>query len=207
MTSGRKGFQLIDLMRRFRPLFLASGFLAVLACASPMRIHTDRDSSANFSAYRTFAWIGPGPLARAKQGSENKSAVSALDDKRIRGAVNRILEARGYRLVAKPAEADLVVAYSVGAEDKVRVHETPMMGPIYPYPASYRYGAWYGGSTVSVQQYTQGTLTLEFYARKTEQAVWVGWASKRLSRSDDSQELISEAVTKILANFPSRPRG
>ncbi len=172
-----------------------------------MRIHSDRDPKANFGAYRTFAWIGPAPLARAKQGSENTSFVSALDDKRIRGAVNRILETRGYRLVDNAAQADLVVAYSVGSEDKVRVHETPMMAPIHPYPASYRYGSWYAGSTVRVQQYTQGTLTLEFYDRKTEQAVWVGWASKRLSRSDDSQELISEAVTKILANFPSRPRG
>ena len=35
-----------------------------------------------------------------------------------------------------------------------------------------------------------------------EQAIWVGWASKRLSRNDDSQKLINEAVCKILVGFP-----
>lgn len=190
-----------------RPIVLIFGVLFLLACATPMRIRTDRDPKADFSAFHTFAWIGPGPLARAKEGSGTPSVVSALDDQRIRGAVNRVLETRGYRLVDAPAKADLVVAYSVGAEDKVRVHESPMIGAAYPYPASYRYGAWYGGSTVSVQQYTQGTLTLEFYDRQTEHAVWVGWASARLSKRDDPQELISEAVRKILANFPTRPRG
>ena len=56
-----------------------------------------------------------------------------------------------------------------------------------------------------MQQYTEGTLTLEFYDRASEQAVWVGWASKRLSRVDDSQALISEAVAGILAHFPAAP--
>ena len=190
-----------------RPLVLLFTTLALLACATPMQIRTDRDPKADFSAFQTFAWIGPGPLARAKEGSGKPGVVSALDDQRIRGAVNRVLETRGYRLVDAPAKADLVVAYSVGAEDKVRVHESPAIGAVYPYPARYGYGSWYGGSTVSVQQYTQGTLTLEFYDRQTEQAVWVGWASARLSRRDNPQELISEAVRKILANFPTRPRG
>ena len=55
---------------------------------------------------------------------------------------------------------------------------------------------------MSVQQYTEGTLSLDVYDRKTEQAVWVGWASKRLSRNDDSQKLINEAVSGILMQFP-----
>jgi len=191
-------------LRQLRSFLLALGFIGLLACVSPIRVHFDRDRAADFSAYRTFAWVGPPPLARAKQGSETASFVSAIDDQRIRRAVDQSLKSRGYRLVASPAEADLVVAYSVGSEEKVRVHESPTMSTSYPYPVRYRYGAWYSGSTMRVQQYTEGTLTLEFYDRKTEQAVWVGWASKRLSRRDDPQELISESVSKILANFPAR---
>ena len=184
--------------------FLVAGSLALLACASPIRTHVDRDKAADFGVYRTFAWVGPAPLARAKEGSTTPSFVSAIDDQRIRQAVDKDLQARGYRLVESPASADLVVAYSVGSEEKVRVHESPMRATIHPYPTHYRYGPWYAGSTVQVRQYTEGTLTLEFYDRRTEQAVWVGWASKRLSRTDDSQELISRAVNKILADFPAR---
>ena len=179
--------------------------LAFLACASPMRVQVDRDSSANFAAYRTFAWIGPAPLTRAEQGSGKKSFVSAIDDQRIRKAVDSALEARGYRPVAKRADADLVVAYSVGSQEKVRVYNSPVAPPINPYPTSYRYGNWYGGSSVSVHRYNEGTLTLEFFDRKTQEAVWVGWVSKRFTRNDDTQALVSEAVSKILAQFPARP--
>ena len=180
--------------------------LLFVACAAPMSIHYDRNVKVDFQSYVTFAWVGPAPLVRARQGSDSKSFVSPLDDQRIRGAVNRLLEARGYRFVNAIDEADLVVAYSVGSEEKVRVRETPMVAPVYPYPARYQYGSWYSGSTVRVHQYSEGSLSLEFYDAKTEEAVWVGWASKRLSRRDDSVELISEAIGKILARFPRRPR-
>lgn len=184
---------------------LALGALVLLSCATPIRTHFDRDAAADFSAYRTFAWVGPAPLARAKQGSGATSFVSAIDDQRIRRAVEADLEARGYRRVDSAEQADLVVAYSVGSEDKVRVHESAMRTTLYPYPARYRYGPWLNDSNVIVQQYTEGTLTLEFYDRKSEQAVWVGWASRRLSRSHDPEALISAAVAGILANFPAAP--
>ena len=173
-----------------------------LACASPIRTSFDRDPTADFSQYRTFAWVGPEPLARAKQGTGSRNFVSGLDDQRLRRAVDRTLQARGYTLVQNADEADLAVAYSVGSEEKVRVHQTPTSMTTYPYPGRYRYGSWYAGSTVNVQQYTEGTLSLEVYDQKTEQAIWVGWASKRLSRNDDSQKLINEAVSKILVGFP-----
>ncbi len=182
-------------------LSCAFGCLA-LACANPIRTSFDLDPTADFSQFRTFAWVGPAPLARAKQGTGAQSFVSALDDQRLRRAVDRDLQAKGYTLVQNADEADLAVAYSVGSEEKVRVHQTPTSITTHPFPRRYRYGGWYTGSSVSVQQYTQGTLSIEVYDQKTEQAVWVGWASKRLSRSDDSQRLINEAVSKILVKFP-----
>ena len=191
--------------RRLYWLIVVLGCFALLSCASPIRTHFDRDAAADFSAYRTFAWIGPAPLARAKRGSGAASFVSAIDDQRIRRAVEKDLQARGYRLVDSAEKADLVVAYSVGSEEKVRVHESPMRTTLNPYPTRYRYGPWLTDSNVIVQQYTEGTLTLEFYDRASEQAVWVGWASKRLSRVDDPQALISEAVAGILVNFPTAP--
>ena len=42
--------------------------------------------------------------------------------------------------------------------------------------------------------------------RATRQAVWVGWASKRLSKSDDSEEILGRAVSAILEEFPAPSR-
>ena len=85
---------------------------------------------------------------------------------------------------------------------ETRVRQNPGMSSVY-YP-SYGYGAWYGGSTVSVQQYTEGSLAIEFWDRRSRQAVWVGGASKRLSKADDSKETIREAVRLTLEPFPPR---
>ena len=66
-----------------RLLFLSCAFVCLaLACASPIRTSFDRDPTADFSQFRTFAWVGPAPLARAKQGTGSQSFVSALDDQR-----------------------------------------------------------------------------------------------------------------------------
>ena len=67
----------------------------------------------------------------------------------------------------------------------------------------YSSSGWYGGSSVRVSTYTEGTLALEFYDRETRHAVWVGWASKRLSKSDDSEKIIGKAVAAILEEFPA----
>ena len=191
---------------RNKPLLSAAFLVAVwtLSCASSIKTGFDVDPSADLSHYKTFAWIGPGPLTKAKSGMNTASFISPLDDQRIRSSVNRTLEKMGYWLAVPPDEADLIVAYSVGSEDKVRVHQSPGRATtIYPYGGGYRYGSWHSTSSVIVQQYQEGTLSIELYDGKTEQAVWVGWASKRLSRSDDSRAVISEAVSKILQEFPS----
>ena len=187
---------------RLQFIFFFSCAVATLSCATPIKTSFDRDAAADFSQYRTFAWVGPKPLARAKQGTTSPSFVSALDDQRLRRAVDRTLKGKGYTLVPEANQADLAIAYSVGSEDKVRVHQSMGVATVHPYPGRYSYGSWYSGSTVNVQQYTEGTLSIEAYDQKTEQAVWVGWASKRLSRNDDSQKLINEAVSKILTPFP-----
>ena len=114
---------------------------------------------------------------------------------------DRFVQNQGY-VAADISNADLIVTYGVGSEEKVRVTETP--GRSSYYRGGYRYGTWYGSSTVNVQQYTEGTLTVEFFDRRTKHAVWVGWGSKRLSKSDERDEVIREAVQKILAPLPGR---
>jgi hypothetical protein len=193
---------------RNKPLLFAAFLLVVwaLSCASSIKTGFDVDPTADLSRYKTFAWVGPGPLSKAKSGVNTVSFISPLDDQRIRASVNRTLESLGYWLAVPPDVADMVVAYSVGSENKIHVHQSPGMATtVYPYGGRYRYGGWHSTSNVSVQQYTEGTLSIELYDEKTEQAVWVGWASKRLSRSNDSQAVISEAVSKILKEFPSAP--
>ena len=70
-----------------------------------------------------------------------------------------------------------------------------------------RYGAWGASSSLHAYSYTEGTLRIEFFDRATKQAVWVGWASKRLSESEDRQAVVREAVTAILEPLPAPAPG
>jgi hypothetical protein len=179
---------------------LISFVLGLLACAGPIKTSHDFDSEVDFTRFRTFAWISSDSIIGPSAGTSVRY-VSPIDEQRIRRAVDSEMAKKGYRQV-ELAASDLVVSFAIGSEEKVRVQETPGRGTVYTRP--YGYGSLYRGSTVRVTTYTGGTLGLEFFDRVSKQAVWVGWGSKRLSERDDSGEVISEAVAKILLPFPSQ---
>jgi hypothetical protein len=179
---------------------LVSWVLVLAACASPIHTSHDSDPEADFGRYRSWAWISEQPLIEPTPGVGN-TYVSPLDDKRIRRAVESQLAGKGYRSTTLD-EADLVVSFTIGSEQKVKVSDTPGMSTVYT--RGYGYGSWYGTSPVSVRTYTEGTLALQFFERESQSAVWVGWASKRLSQQDESEEVLDRAVSMILEPFPSR---
>jgi len=188
-----------------RPFVACIAGMAVLlgaACTSPIKTAYDSDPEADFARYKSYAWIKDGPLIGPSVGEAGSSYISPIDDQRIRAGVEGELATKGYSKAASREGADLIVSYSIGTQEKTRVRQDPGRSSVY-YPG-YGYGGWYGGSTVSVQQYTEGTLAIEFWDRRSKQAVWVGWASKRLSKSDDSHETIRQAVTMTLEPFPPR---
>jgi hypothetical protein len=173
-----------------------------LACASPIRTEHDASPSADFSRYATFAWIGESPLAPAAGGSGSGGEPRRVDEGMIRSAVEAELEARGYRSAPSDA-ADLLVAFEVGSEKKVV--EEPVAGRATVYTAGYSHGSWYRSAPVRTRTYTEGTLSLDFFDRGSREAVWVGWASKRITGADEPGPLIREAVRRILEDFPARP--
>ena len=140
--------------------------------------------------------------------------INPLNEQRIRAAVESELAAKGYRQVPID-QADFVVAFSLGARDRVRVRQ-------YYNDFGYRYHGFHRGfsrfnsfgrfgafgpgygSTVSVRTFTEGTLVVDIFENTHKEAIWHGSASKRLSRENGTAELIDEAVMALLAEFPNR---
>ncbi len=196
----------MSLAQSRRSLVCIAGMAVLLgtACVSPIKTAYDSDPEADFSRYQSYAWIKDEPLIGPSVGEGRSIYISPIDDQRIRAGVEGELAAKGYSKAASREQADLIVSYAISTQEKTRVRQDPGRSSVY-YPG-YGYGGWYGGSTVSVQQYTEGTLAIEFWDRRSKQAVWVGWASKRLSKSNDSKETIRQAVTMTLEPFPARAR-
>jgi hypothetical protein len=187
-------------MRAMTAVALGAATWLLLACASPIETAYDQSPQADFSRYATWAWIGESPTAAPVPASVR--AARRVDEGMIRRAVEAQLAARGYRL-APADEADLLVGFELGKEQKTVVEPVPGRSTVYT--GGYSYGTWYRSAPVRTRTWTEGTLSLDFFARESHQAVWVGWGSKRITGLDQPEPLIQDAVARILKDFPARP--
>ena len=156
---------------------------------------TDYDKSFNFSGYHTFSWISTSPLV------SKSPEVSPLAEGRIENAVKSVLSQKGFRFVDDPANADFVLAFTLGARQQVRVTSNP-------YAAGYGTGPYMWGGpyyqNIDVREFTQGRLAIDIFDVKEKQPVWHGHATKSISSSDqkNAEALINKAVAAILKDFP-----
>ena len=177
---------------RALPLFAA---LAVTGCAT-MQAGSDSYPAADFSDYRTFAWVSDSPLI---QSESQRVAISPLDVRRIREAIERELNGKGFTLVAESEAPDFALSFTVGARDMISMSDYPEA-----YRGNWRWGAPYYWPNVDIYMYTEGMLAIDVFDKATSQPVWHGWARKQIVSADidDPQTAIDAAVREILKDFP-----
>ncbi len=180
--------------------FVLTAMAAVLlAGCSSFDTSSDYDPSTDFLRYRTFA---------VKKDAKIPGDVLAENDftqKRVFAAIESVLMSKGLRMVS-PDEAELIVMSYAGVKDKVNLNT-------YGYATGGywgRYGYGYpGGMAYSTQtvatHYTEGTLHIDILDQTKKELVWKGWGTGVISDARSPQEreqLIGEAVTEVLDNFP-----
>ncbi len=186
--------------------------LSISACATTLKSSVDVADHAEFGALKTYAWITDQPFFTSSAASPE--VINPLNEQRIRAAVEAQLQNKGYRQVSID-QADFVVAFTLGARQRVRVQQyyNDFGYNYYGYHHGFsrfgrfrRFGRGFGGfgSSVSVRTFTEGTLVVDIFENTEKEAIWHGSATKRLSRDNGALELIDEAVTVLLAEFPDR---
>jgi hypothetical protein len=184
-------------------LLLAASIVAVASCSTSSGITTfhDYNPSVDFASYRTWSFMSARPMIVAA----TTGAVNPLLEDRIMRAIGSEMDRKGFRQVEDPESADVVISFTVGSRDQVRIDQ---------YPASYRmgygryhrgygYGASYGTET-RVRQYTEGQLAIDIFDVENHTPAFHGSASKRLTSSDrdNPEALISSVVIEALLGFP-----
>ena len=173
------------------------GLLAVVLTAgcSSTRVNSDFNESADFSSYRTWAFMSETPLLIAEAAS-----VNPLVQGRVMNATRAALTAKGYAFVENRQRADFVVSFTLGARDKIRVTSYPTA---YRSPGRWGWGAAYH-SDVDVRKYVEGTLAIDVFDVKQKRPVWHGWAVRTISAADrrNPAPVINETVAAILDEFP-----
>ena len=171
--------------------------LGLSGCAS--RIRSDFDRDVVFSHYHTFDWLAPPVRASEEElraDLEGPFMRNSLLDKRIRAAVNRNLEARGFRYL-EGGESDFRLNYHVTFKDKLIGS-----GANFGYFGHYYRRGFSSGFNWSVRQYQEGTIIIDIVDRATDQLVWRGWLTGRNADGNYDEAEISRAVDKILKRFP-----
>ena len=157
-------------------ILLLLGF--VLMSCSTISVRTDYDHEADFAKYQTYKWM-PDPKKRI-----GRDKPDSLLDKRIRRAVEREMETKGYRFIQRGRTDALIVSH-IAVRNKVDID---------------RYGYW--GRRVHVHRYREGSIILDIVDAKTKELVWRGVAQGTVSYLQGDPERVNEAVSKILERYP-----
>ena len=191
---------MMTLMRRIG-LVLALATLA--GCASAPKVGVDHNPAYDFTSKTRFAVLRPEAAIAATSG-RGAPVMNDLIAERLTNAIEASLRARGYTIVPT-TQADMFVTFFVTAEDRTDIH-TYNSGFGYRRCWDPLMCAGWANPEVTVQQYTVGTLLIDFIDPVTGSLQWRGTTSKRLPSKPPSpeqrDETAHEVVQAIIDQFP-----
>jgi len=179
---------------------VAVAALALSAAACGPNISRDRDASVPMPAAATWSWGTRDTVSRYEM---DPAAQNPMLHQWVQGAMEREMEARGFRQVGSPGEAVLVVTYHIGLKRDTELQTTSTGVSMYG-----GYGGWYGGygwgmygaptygsSTTREVEYATGGLLVYIRDRATGRVAWRG-----LFKSDvhDPNQIHMEGVTNAV---------
>jgi len=181
----------------FRSIFRGLGLLTLVAilagCASGPNIVTNSDPSADFMNLRTFGFMQPL--------STDRGATQTLLSTQLIAATTDELQMRGWR--HEPNNPDVLINFLLETQEQIRSRNTS--ASVSTMHRSGRYGGWGASmSTPTIEQTTQGALSIDMIDPSRNQMIWEGTATNRVTdrMRQNQEEAVHTFVTAILAQFP-----
>jgi hypothetical protein len=188
---------------RFLSAVVVSGLL-LAGCASTA--HVEKDETANFSKYHSYAWVESS--ATEGDSSMNKVKVSDLTERRIREAVNAELAKSGWK--ESKNRPDVLLSYDVMVENNLKeesnpVYSEPTTRYVYnPYSRrwiSIYYPSQFLGYDRDQHHVKEGTVTVSVIDARTEKTVWQGWTTDEVNSRNLTSKEVQNAVKSIFRKF------
>ncbi len=172
------------------------------ACSSLPKVYSDFDKQYDFSANKTFSWAGDTPIY-----VNSDYVISPFTTDTLEQVAIAELASKGYTYVNDSSSSDFLVAFTIGARDKLVIRESiaPLTN-IERWTWGHQYYRVDSLRTEqSLNQYVEGTLAIDIFDTKHKKPVWHGYGKQRLSSKElkGTTESLPSAVKLILANFPS----
>jgi len=175
-------------MKAIKMFFVLFSIGFTVSCSTTYNVTYDYDPQANFSDLKTFDWMQV----------PEKAGINSLVVQRVKNAVNAELKAKG--LIMTSNNPDFLIAEHLGKKDQVQVTDWG-----YGYGRRGYRGGHRGTGGVSVYQYEEGFLILDFVDAKSKKLIWRGSAKAEVHNVDTPEKRekrINAAVKEILKKYP-----
>lgn len=166
--------------------------------------HIEKDDQADFTKYKTFAWID-----KDGEGRNDRNRSNDLAEQKIREAVNKELE-KTSRWRESKNKPDILLSYDVLVEKNVKeqndpVYSRPFTRIFYnPYTRRYStiyYPSQFLGYDREQRSIREGTVTITMIDARTDKTVWQGWATDEVNSRNMTSREIQAAVRSIFRKF------
>ena len=181
---------------------LAFAVIFLWGCSSA--VHIEKDETANFKRYHTFAWI---------KDDQKEQKINSIVEQSLQSAVNKELEKAGWRETKN--NPDVLLSYDVLVEKTLKDQSNPVYSQpytrLYFNPYTRRYGTIYFPSQFmgyDNNQYEarEGTLTISMMDTHTDKTVWQGWTTDELSGGRMTSKDVQSSVKSIFRKFDTAQR-
>ena len=176
----------------------------VTGCATGPEVRSASAPGVDLAAFRTFSFF--------PELSTNRAGFHTLISQQLVFSARREMEVRGFTFVDNPDEADLLINFLVDVADQFRVRSTPNQwrGPSYWHYRRGFYNPWRGPhhwtahSTVDIEQFSEGSASVDVVDVVTNMLVWEGAATESLTQRtlNDLGPAIDDAMHQMFARFP-----
>ncbi len=175
-------------MNKFISVMLAISLLLVTACAmvktDDIQIEADVDPKANFSGYKSYAWLGSAAILNDAEGRWEPPSFDA--DSEIKFLIDRELRKRG--MSESSVQPDMIVAFALGVDMdalELKVDQESKIGRVENIPK--------GALVVVIVDSTSGYV------------IWMGEAMGNVQQqmtTEETKKRLDYAVTQMLSKLP-----
>ncbi len=168
---------------------------ATIASCSSVKVAYDYDKQADFTKYKTYAFTE----------EVEKMPVEELNRGRIIAAVEAQLAAKGF---TKSENPDVLIDIFITSKKRTEAVANTSGGGMHGgYYGRYGYGGGFSTTTVSYNDYLDGTLLINMVDKSTEKIAWQGRGTKTFDEDASAskrEQNINYAVKQIFTNYPPK---
>ncbi|MEP7254989.1 MAG: DUF4136 domain-containing protein [Ferruginibacter sp.] len=177
--------------------------LVILFTGCAGNAHIEKDKSADFSKYHTYAWV-----EKPEEKATKKNRRNELTEANMRNSVNEQLQKIGWKEAGE--NPDIMINYELLVERNQKEQKDPVYSQSYTRSYYNRYTGkvntfYYPGQFVGYDSYSttvkEGTVTITMIDNRTDKTVWQGWTTSELMSSKITGKEIDQSVKTIFRKF------